>query len=146
MLPQPYAFGWGTSIATIVVGIAAVLGLLVQLGRRSNAPAPAPTGVWESRASTSDGTVETRRIVFAGAQAGQWLRVGTRDGHVVWADSARFSLEGPRGNRFCIQRDAGASDDCRIVLVAQDSLVMMFGVPTVELPAGAIRWVFHPRR
>jgi hypothetical protein len=134
------AFGWPSTIVTLVLVVALSVGFGFQLSRRSLAIDVAPVGVWESQQAIDGAVTIVRRIAFTAPRAGRWLEV-TRDssGSVV-TDSLRFQLEGPRATRFCINAPVV---DCRILVASRDSLVMMFGTPTVERPAGDVLWVFR---
>lgn len=136
-----YAFGWPSTIATIVVGAFVSISMLFQLGRRVAATVEIPEGAWESRAIMNDGIAATRRIVFTGPRQGRWTESRVDRGTEVSLDAAQFEVEGPRANRFCIAATAGTRD-CRLLQVSRDSLVMVFGTPTVSQPFGQSRWVF----
>ncbi len=69
----------------------------------------------------------------------------TYRGAMRMSDSLPFVLEGALATRFCIGRSPGGAD-CRVLQPAADSLVMMFGPPTIDGPVGGIRWVFSPAR
>jgi hypothetical protein len=73
-----------------------------------------------------------RRIVVTGPNVGVW-------------DSQAFRAEGPRGNRFCLHIPPNA-DDCMIINVYSDSILVFTGVPTVDRPYGGELAVYRPSR
>src|SRR5262249_13859836 len=141
-----YAFGWTSTIATLALGVVVAGAFGFQLARRPAVAALLPRGAWESRvADGQTGASIVRRIVFTSTQSGSWSERVERSSGITPVDSAPFVLEGPRANRFCLHPSPGTSD-CRIIVMSADSLVMMFGTPTVARPAGDVSWVFRPLR
>jgi hypothetical protein len=140
----PYAFGWPSAVATLALGVAVAAAFLVQLSRRQEAVVPPLHGVWDSRAV--DGPETTiRRITFTSELGGYWSERPEATPNLTPFDSAQFVVEGPSSNRLCI-RSRVNSADCRVMVVSRDSLLMMFGTPTVARPTGENRWLFRPVR